>query len=206
MRAIAIICGLTLAGGLSACAQSTGLSSLSLAGAGEPVDAGMTVASNGVEDAGGPPLPIRDERRSKSDPGATGEQKQAGLTLPRLSDVKLFTASAYAPDSAQWDMPPVDVYSQLAQRIHACWFTPGAPKLPDYGFHADVEPGDEGDAKIIIYKKDPEGKRGLQAFRIVISGGPTGSTVRAENKRLDSKLEQSFKLDLARWAKGKPDC
>ncbi len=168
----------------------------------------------GVEVAGAPPLPARDVRkRPKSAPStelasATNpkEEKHASLTLPSLSDVKLFSAAEYAPDSANWEGGPVDVYTQLAQEIRACWFTPGKSKLTNHGFYADVLPDDKDNAKIIIYEKDPEGRRGVQAFRIDISGSAGGSTVKSENRRLDKALDLAFKSDLARWSKGEQGC
>jgi hypothetical protein len=192
---------------LGGCSQNAGLQQFSqlLPGGGEET---ATEAESPEEDpAGGPPLPERNARRAGvAESASEGETEQAGLTLPNLSDVKLFTASAHAPDTTQWDEKPVLVYTRLAQQIRACWLTPAAPKLPDHGFHAEVGPGDPDEAKIILYKKAEDGRRGLQAFSLTIDGQLTGSTVRALNRKLDNKLDQAFKSDLARWSKGDQNC
>lgn len=192
---------------LGGCSQNAGLQQFSqlLPGAGDE-----TVAEAGSAEkdpAGGPPLPVRNARRAGvADTASDGDTGQAGLSLPDLSDVKLFTATAYAPDTTQWDERPVPVYTRLAQQVRACWLTPGAPKLPDHGFHAEVGAGDANEAKIILYKKAEDGRRGLQAFSLQIDGKLTGSTVKAQNRKLDKKLDQAFKSDLVRWSKGDQSC
>jgi hypothetical protein len=219
MRAVASLSGLALLAALSACAPMPGLPDMSLLGGG---NAETTAASApeavGVEVAGPPPpLPARDVRKRRAKPGtrlASGsrpiddkpkEEKQAAAALPDLPDVKLFAAAAYAPDSVNWDGAPVAVYTQLAQQIRACWLAPATTKLTKHGFHAEVAP-DSSNAKIIIFEKDPEGKRGVQAFRINITGGGGGSTVQSENRRLDKAMDVAFKADMARWSKGDQGC
>lgn len=193
---------------LGGCSQNAGLQQFSqlLPGVGEET-AAETDSAEEEDVGGGPPLPERNARRTDvAEAASSGETRQAGLTLPNLSDVKLFTASAYAPDTTQWDERPVLVYTRLAQQIRACWLTPVAPKLPDHGFHAEVGAGDPDEAKIILYKKAQDGRRGLQAFSLTIDGKLTGSTVRAQNRKLDKKLDQAFKSDLARWSRGDQSC
>ena len=225
MRAVASFSGLALVAALSACASVSGMPDVALFGGSSEPDA--TVANSaetaGVEVAGAPPLPARDVRKRQAKPGTRAkpgtqlaaaplppeanpkEEKQAVLSLPNLSDVKLFAANP-SPDSVNWDGAPVAVYTQLAQQIRACWMAPATTKLTKHGFHAEVSPNDANTAKIIIYEKDPEGKRGVQAFRINISGGGSGSTVQSENRRLDKALDGAFKADLARWSKGDQTC
>ncbi len=215
MNVFANLCAFLLIAALSGCAQNSGLSQLSILSAGgtaESADDRGSVSDepqNGQDTAAAsPPLPIRNAYRG-GDREATASLAGSagiGLVLPGLPDVKLFTATAYAPDATLWDDPPVAVYTTIAQQIHACWFTPGASKLPGHAFHAEVAPGNTTSAKIIIYKKDLEGKRGLQAFRISIDDAVSGSTVATENRRLEKPLETSFKTDLARWSKGNLKC
>lgn len=223
MRAVASFSAAALVAALSACAPVSGLPDVSLFGGGNDTQAEATTAANpaetaGADVAGAPPLPARDVRKRRTKPVsqlAAGrrpqdekpqEEKQASLALPSLPDVKLFAASADAPDSVNWDGAPVAVYTQLAQQIRACWLAPATTKLPNHGFHADVSPNDANNARIIIYEKDPQGKRGVQAFRINISAGGGGSTVQSENRRLDKTLDGAFKADLARWSKGDQSC
>jgi hypothetical protein len=218
MRAVASLFGIALIAALGACAPMSGLPDMSLFGGGNAEATASAPEAASVEVAVAPPLPARDLRKRQTKPGtqlASGprpkegnpkEDKQASLALPSLSDVKLFGATAYVPDSANWEGAPVAVYTQLAQQIRACWFTPVTSKLTNHGFHAEVSPNDNDNAKIIIYEKDPQGKRGVQAFRINISGGSGGSTVHSENRRLDQALDVAFKSDLARWSKGDHAC
>ena len=225
VRAVASLFGLALLTALSACAPMSGFPDMSLFGGGnaEPTAATKPEAA-GVEIAAAPPMPARNLRkRQVKKPGTQlvagprpkeekpkeekpKEEKQTSLALPGLPDVKLFATSSYAPDSVNWDGAPVAVYTQLAQQIRACWLSPGKSKLTNHGFHAEVSPNDSSNAKIIIYEKDPQGKRGVQAFRIDISGGGSSSTVHSENRRLDKTLDVAFKADLARWSKGDQQC
>ncbi|MGB0086799.1 MAG: hypothetical protein WBP94_15685 [Rhodomicrobiaceae bacterium] len=212
MRAIAKSCGAALTLCLAACGHSADLPQVGLLGGPDQANQETAQATEGVEVANAPPLPVRNGRIKRGEPvkvaAATnqGATKSAGLSLPTLSAGNLFTTSAYASDTSQWDEPPVDVYTQLAQQIRACWFTPGASKLTNYGFLAQVEPGETQDATIIIYEKATDGGRGLQAFRIGISAGLAGSTVKAENRKLDAKLDTEFKSDLVRWSQGNQNC
>lgn len=214
MRAVASVLGMMLVAGIGACAPVSGLPGASLFGGGSSAEAPASPSETaGVEVAGAPPLPARNTGKRKPKPGtqlASGsdpkEQKQASLAGSGLSDIKLFSAGDYAPDTATWEGGPIDVYTQLAQQIRACWFTPGKSKLTNHGFHAEVPPNDNDNAKIIIYEKDPEGKRGVQAFRINITGNSSGSTVQSENRRLDKALDTAFKSDLVRWSKGDQSC
>ncbi len=224
MRAVASLSGIALVAALSACAPMSGLPDMSLFGGGKAeTAAASSPEAPAVAVAAAPPLPARDLRKRKSKREtqiASGprskeekpkeekpkEEKQTSLALPGLPDVKLFANAAYAPDSVNWDGAPVAVYTQLAQQIRACWLTPGKSKLTNHGFHADVSPNDSNNAKIIIYEKDPQGKRGVQAFRIDISGGSDSSTVHSENRRLDKTMDVAFKADLARWSKGDQGC
>lgn len=224
MRAVASLSGVALLMALSACAPMSGLPDVSLFGG----RSAETTAASGVEDAGvdvagAPPVPARNVHKRKTKPGtqlASGprpkeakpteakptEEKQASLRLPSLPEVTLFAAASDAPDSVSWDGAPVAVYTQLAQEIRACWLAPTTTKLPNHGFHAEVSPNDTNTAKIIIYEKDPQGKRGVQAFRINISASGDSSTVQSENRRLDKTLDVAFKADLARWSKGNQGC
>jgi hypothetical protein len=213
MNAISKLCSFILIAILGGCAQTSALSQLTPFGSGDEAETTASIVSEEAGPENGPPLPVKNAFRGsagKAERLASSSEKagskQAGLSLGALSDVKLFTATAYAPAATQWDDKPIGVYTKLAQQIHACWFKPGAPKLIDHGFHAEVAPNNPSEAKIIIYKKDPNGKRGLQAFRISIDSSLNGATVTAENRRLDKKLDESFRTDLARWSKGNSAC
>jgi hypothetical protein len=201
---------------LSGCAQSSGLMNLSLlqpGGGGDQAASAETVTETAAvpaaKAAGGMPLPERNARRvAQAQAARAAESRQSGgLSLAALTDVKILSAPPTVSDSSEWDGRPVAVYSQLAQQIRSCWLTPAAPKLPGHGFHAEVAAGDPSEARIILYEKAPDGKRGLQAYRLVIEGrGSSNSLVKAENRKVDAKLDQSFKADLARWAGGRRDC
>jgi hypothetical protein len=200
-----------LVAALYGCAQGPGLMNLSLLQPGSGGD-GQTASVEPsqpapAESAGGPPLPERNARRvAQAQLAQRSEPKQGGLSLSALADVKILSAAPTASDSSEWDGRPVAVYSQLAQQVRSCWLTPGAPKLVGHGFHAEVAGGDPSEAKIILYQKTPDGKRGLQAYRLVIESRGSSSIVKAENRSVEQKLDQSFKADLARWASGKRAC
>lgn len=208
MSAAIRICCLLLVAALSGCAQSSGLLNLSMLQSGDantPPPVADTIAP--VENSSRPPLPERSARRvAQARPVAPAEPKQGGLSLAALADVKILTASTDAADTSEWEARPVVVYTQLAQQIRSCWLKPGASKLPGHGFHAEVGAGDPDQAKIVLYEKAPDGKRGLQAFRLLIDGRFSGAIVKAENHKLDKKLDQTFKTDLVRWAQGNREC
>jgi len=200
MAVIAKLCCVLVIAGLAGCAQNAGLPGLGLLPSGEAATADATEAAGGH-----PPLPVRNTERRAQGAGGERESGTAGL-LASLPNVELLTASTYAPDRTQWDDQPVAVYTRLAKKIRGCWLSPTAPKLENHAFHAEVGTSDAKTAKIIIYKKANDGQRGLQAFRIQIDSELTGSIVKAENRRLDKDLEQTFKADLARWSKGDASC
>jgi hypothetical protein len=202
------------AAALGGCAQGSGLSDLSLlqpggaeqtASAATPPASTLVAATSAA--AGGPPLPERNARRVARAAQPAEPRQSSGLSLAALADVKILSAAPTVSDASEWEGRPVAVYSQLAQQIRSCWLTPGASKLPGHGFHAEVAAGDPSEAKIILYEKAPDGKRGLQAYRLVIeSRGSSSSLVKAENRKVDAKLDQAFKADLGRWAGGRREC
>lgn len=231
MRATFGLAALALTAFLGACAQSSGLPSIGLFDGGpEPAEATTPPAAAAApaqvvagKPAKGAPVVSRNTKKEPPAKGGTAvaaakappappaekpaakETEDSGLSLGNMAQMTLFTGSA--PDSAQVNTPPVATYTMLAQQIHACWFTPGKPQLTNHGFHAEVSPSGSGDAKIIIYEKAPDNKRGLQVFRITISSsGNSTSVISSENRRLDAKLDAAFKADLARWANGDERC
>jgi hypothetical protein len=201
------------AAALGGCAQGSGLANLSLlqpggaeqtASAETPPPPASTPVAATAGAAGGPPLPERNARRVAQAAQRPESRQSGGLSLAALADVKILSAAPTVSDASEWEGRPVAVYSQLAQQIRSCWLTPGASKLPGHGFHAEVAAGDPSEAKIILYEKAPDGKRGLQTYRLVIeSRGSSSSLVKAENRKVDAKLDQTFKADLARWAGGR---
>jgi hypothetical protein len=216
MRAVSALVVIALVACLGACAPMSGLPELSVFGGGQAEAPATPPDPAGIEVANAPPLPARNLHKRQPKPGTqlaaaptpapAKEERQAALSVPSLSDIKLFGATADAPDQSNWEGGPIAVYTQLAQQIRLCWLMPGKTKLTNHGFHAEVSPDDSNNAKIVIFEKDPEGKRGVQAFRISIAGGSGGSTVQSENRRLDKTLEAAFKADLVRWSKGDQTC
>lgn len=229
MRAIRGLAAFAVVASLGACAQSTSMPDIGLFGGGpEPTAAPAPAAPPkqvvAEKPAANAPAASRNAKKAAPAKGSTAvaaakapaapantaakeqESSGSGLSFGSLSQMTLFTGST-TPDSVETRAAPVATYSMLAQRIHACWFTPGKPQLTNHGFHAEVAPNGSGDAKIIIYEKGPDNKRGIQVFRITISGsGSSSSVVSSENRRLDAKLDAAFKADLARWAKGDDRC
>lgn len=237
MRAFAGWAALVLTASLGACAQSTNFSDIGLFGGGDESAGTTTATASApaqpqqapaVAGKPSPDAPASSRGTKKAAPakggtaiaganapsasGAAQEKPAAkteesgGISLASMTQLKMFSGSA-SPDSTEASTAPVATYSMLAQRIHACWFTPGKPQLTNHGFHAEVAPDGSGDAKIIIYEKGPDNKRGIQVFRITISrSGSNNSAISSENRRLDAKLDAAFKSDLVRWAKGDERC
>ena len=110
------------------------------------------------------------------------------------------------PDTVHLPQAPVAAYSLLAQRIKYCWLNATSPRLPNHGFHAELAPGEIREAKMVVYEKNAEGRRGTSVFKVAITGDADGSTVSAQNVRLEKATEAGFKADLARWANGDDRC
>lgn len=207
---------------LGGCAQSVGLPGADLLNAAQPSDeSNDPLLATIDEDTGGsPPLPHRNEQRlalaANSNGKAAGSDGSNGQNTPEegsafslagLPSLNVLTAgTSTAPQNVSSDASAIETYTIIARQINSCWLNRVAPKLTDHGFHADVAPGDTKEARIIIYKKAPDGKRGLQAFKISIVQGITGSIIASENRKLDTKQDNEFRADLARWAAGDPKC
>jgi hypothetical protein len=110
------------------------------------------------------------------------------------------------PDTMHLSQAPVAAYSLLAQRIKYCWLNATSPRLPNHGFHAELAPGEIREAKMVVYEKNAEGRRGTSVFKVAITGDADGSTVSSQNVRLEKATEAGFKADLARWANGDDRC
>ena len=218
---------------LTGCAQMSGLGDLSLLGTqpataesspsaeGSP-SAETPVAALGPEET--PPVPRRRPGKRPRTPAiatppapagqpattavATADSakpEQSSLSLASLGNLNLFSASE-SPDAILIGKPPVEAYSLLAQRIKYCWLNPSTPRLPNHGFHAEMAPGEVREAKMIVYEKAPDGRRGITAFKVDITTESSGALVSAHNLRLNKTDESAFKADLARWAKGDDRC
>jgi hypothetical protein len=59
---------------------------------------------------------------------------------------------------------------------------------------------------MVVYERDPEGRRGTSAYKIDITAESSGALVSTHNVRLSKADETAFKADLARWAKGDDRC
>lgn len=211
MRLSVIIAYGALALLLGGCAQSAGLPSLQLLNTAQPTDESDDPLLTTIdEETGGlPPLPHKNDRRlataNINEP--TKDEASSGFSFAALPNLNVLTAApASAPKNVSADGSAIETYTIIARQINACWLNRVAPKLIDHGFHADVAPGDPKEARIIIYKKAPDGKRGLQAFKISIVQGITGSVIASENRKLDAKMDNEFRADIARWARGDTKC
>jgi hypothetical protein len=131
--------------------------------------------------------------------------KPEGFSLASLGNA--FSSSpGEGPDSILMDKPPIEAYSLLAQRIKYCWLNPTGPRLPNHGFHAEMAPGEVREAKMVVYEKAPDGRRGTSAYKIDITAESNGALVSTRNVKLSKGDETAFKTDLARWAKGDDRC
>lgn len=214
---------------LAGCGQTTGLSgiaNLSLLGGTE--DAAETAAAETPAEpaalAAGetPPVPTRRPGKRPSaralaakEPASTSavaqgpepaKSEDSGLSLAALGNLQLFSPSSGGPDAVTIDQPPLAAYSVLAQRIKYCWLNPSAPRLPNHGFFSEIPAGEVKEAKMVVYEKDKDGRRGTTVFKVDITAEADGALVSAQNARLDKAMEAGFKADLARWAKGDERC
>ncbi len=152
-----------------------------------------------------------DQTASTAKPEQTAsaaKPEDSGLSLASLSNINLFSGGGDAggPDRVLIEQKPIDAYSLLAQRIKYCWLNPSAARLPNHGFYSDVPAGEVKEVKMVVYEKSEDGRRGNTVFKVDISAELSGALVVAQNVRLDKALDQSFKSDLARWAKGDERC
>ena len=225
LRPAALLAAVLLAG----CAQMSGLGDVSLFGGGENAaqaspDAQAQPAVLTAAEI--PPLPAhRPGKRPRSAsqlakaqtpestgsvaPASTQEQpakaESSGLSLAALFSPSS-SPSASGPDAVLADQNPLAAYSLLAQRIKYCWLNPSAPRLPNHGFYSDLPAGEIKEARMVVYEKDPDGRRGTTVFKVDITGDSDGSVISSQNVKLSKDLEAGFKADLARWAKGDDRC
>ena len=222
----AVLCLAALLGG---CGQMSGLSSLSLLGGGTQDSAEANpeaqVQLAALSPSETPPLPTRRPGKrlalrqaaqpnapatppSQSAPAAAQAKPEgSGLSLAALGD-SLFAGSADAggPNAVLIEQKPIDAYSLLAQRIKYCWLNPSSPRLPNHGFYSDLPAGEVREAKMVVYEKSPDGRRGSTVFKVDITAESSGALISAQNVKLDKTLDANFKADLARWAKGDERC
>ena len=210
-----------LAASLGGCAQTSGITGFSLLGSSSQAEAATAPAEQQTATLTADEIPPVPTRRPGKRPrtAAAAPPVQASAEAPAepaaqksegsgLSFSGLFSAApdAGGPDRVLIDKGPVDAYTLLAQRIKYCWLNPTTPRLPNHGFWSDLAAGEVKEAKMVVYEKDPDGRRGTSVFKIDIAAESSGSLVTAQNVRLDKTLEASFKADLARWAKGDDRC
>jgi hypothetical protein len=219
---------------LAGCAASSGLGGLGTLGEAGPDGAAPTpdaqVQLTALPPGETPPLPSRRPgKRPKAaarpvevaaaQPAAPAEapkpESSGGFSLASLGGGLFASTPASAekaeepesaPDTVHLSQAPVAAYSLLAQRIKYCWLNATSPRLPNHGFHADLAPGEIREAKMVVYEKAPDGRRGTSVFKVDITGDADGSAVSSRNVRLDKATEAGFKADLARWAKGDDRC
>ena len=198
--------GMLIAALLSGCGSLSNLPQLDLSEAGGSLTDWDSEETGSIEE--GMPLPVRNSKRAGVKSAQVSQGDAAPLiALPDLSDVSAFASAPTEPSIiTQWEQKPVGVYTVLARQIYTCWLNAATPKLHNHGLHAEVASGDAAKATIIIYQKSKDGRRGLQAFRIEIHGGLSGSRVEAKNRRLEKELDFSFREDVARWSHGDQSC
>lgn len=184
----AVLAGLTLGG----CAQTNAVFD------GTTGTLSRASQTTGSAAAGMPPLP---SRRKAQDARPAGE----GDLFAALSDIDL-TAEAVGPRSVVADDQPVNVYVRLARLIRRCWLGPDDPRLPGHGFRAKAKPGRNSGAEIDVYKKAPGRKYGPYAYEVKITPEGRGSLVRSTNRRVDAKLANTLRADVARWVRGGTGC
>jgi len=178
---------------LSGCAQSGALLNVTTGALDPQRKTQDAEIRNGV-----PPLP---SRRVEKKPSETTD----GSLFAALPDIDL-SAPAVAPRSVMSEDTLANVYIRIARGIRRCWLGPDEPKLPGHGFRAEAKPGRSGQAEIDVYKKVEGRKLGPFVFEVTIEPQSGGARVRSTNRRLDAKLANSLRADIARWTRGQEDC
>lgn len=209
MRVFAGLTGVVIVAMLSGCASNLSMPTIDAGLFGERGDATGAVDVASAPPSVPPPLPARNPKKPGTAEGrhsrmaaTQSNKKKHGTFLSQMNPFN--TGTPVVSDRVQTDLSPTAAYTVLAQQIHACWLKPGAPKLPNHGFHAEVAPNSQH-AKIVLYKKTANNRRGLLVYRIIIDSGMT-STIVAQNRKLSAKMDAGFKRDIARWMKGDSRC
>lgn len=207
MRRYIILCGLLGTVSLTGCGGLSSLPDLDVTQTGSLYEEGADEQPADLEEEG-MPLPVRNALRAGVKTAEAGQSDGGGLfSIPELPDVEvLATASAEPSRITKWKENPVGVYTVLARQIYSCWLNAQAPKLKNHGLHAEVAAGNADKAVILIYKKNKQGRRDLNVFRIEIHGEFSGSSVEAKNRKLNKKQDFAFREDIARWSGGGKQC
>ncbi len=104
------------------------------------------------------------------------------------------------------NMAPVAAYTVVARQINRCWLRGEPPVLANVQFHAKTSVTPAETAKISLYEKQPNARRGPRVYTIELTPTMGGSAMFVENHRLEGALAHRLHADLARWAAGEKTC
>lgn len=102
---------------------------------------------------------------------------------------------------------PVDAYLKIAHGAKICWFAPGRALAGVYAYTADAQPESKGgNAEIVIFQKEVDGRKGLRSFTISMVKRGEGTQLSVENARIPDDINQTMSADIARWVGGGDGC
>lgn len=148
------------------------------------------LAGCGARTGGGSALPPSDAVT----PGAAG--------TPAAAVVATGPATEVAGKS------PVQLYSEIARLVRACWLNARKPVLRGHVFRGEAGAGGKSGTatNIVIYQQTSDNKLGLRAFRIDFVPNRKGTQVVAQNLKLPEPQGQQFVLTVGYWAQGGTNC
>jgi hypothetical protein len=102
---------------------------------------------------------------------------------------------------------PADAYVRIARGAKSCWFGPAGPLQDTHLFVGELQPESKGgNASIVLYEAEADGKRGLKAFTIEMAPKGEGTVVTRANERIPEPFAGRMLADVDRWADGEPGC
>lgn len=106
------------------------------------------------------------------------------------------------------DRSPIQLYTDIARNVNACWLNPGRPVLTNHESRADAPAQgiERGSATLAIYERTSDGQRGLKVFSIAFEPRGKGTVINSENHKLPYPLGQKLIADVGYWAQGGQGC
>ncbi|MGE3626323.1 MAG: hypothetical protein AB7G34_08115 [Hyphomicrobiales bacterium] len=117
-------------------------------------------------------------------------------------------AVSQGPTTIVPDRLPIDLYTDIARNVNACWMNAARPVFTNHESRADAPATgvDRGSAKLAIYERTPDGQRGLKVFSISFEPRGRGTVINSENLKLPYPLGQKLMSDVGYWAQGGQGC
>ena len=108
-------------------------------------------------------------------------------------------------DYAEFHAPqsPVNVATQIAENVRACWFGGARPAFADYSYAPELNSFSNRPRVLIVPKAEPHG---LPKLVIEASAADRGSSVKLFGPMMGGPEAAAISRDVARWAEGQSGC